>query len=352
MKKIPLHTHTHPQAITRFSLFPPAYQVLENARNPDIIALHTGNERVFSIYRQILKARIRFGWRPLIYAYFSEVRNDFKANWRNMDYIFSYAPSYGKNCQHEAYLIDPFYKQYLIDKKEKNKTTLVFQPKTKFCNFVYSNQGGYNTQVRINFCQELMKYKPVDCPGKSLNNMSSILPYDGRHGVGIKAKLRFLASYKFTIAFENQSADYYTTEKILHPFLVGSIPIYWGCPQMAEYFNPAAFINCHEYDSFAQVIDRITEIDVNPKLYTEYRHAPILLPDSRLHKMHQDLRARHARIAEEAIARRAQIESPRLKWWRCVKLVLLNLNLEIRELLRKLGLGRLLLRLGLYKPKK
>ena len=363
MKKIPLYTYAYHQGIIRAECFPPAYQLARNTRKPDIIILHTLHARPFLIYRQILNARIRFGWRPLIYAYFSEIREDFRANWHNMDYIFSYAPSYGKNCQHEKYLSNSFYNLYLTDRMVKKKASLMFQPKTKFCNFVYSNHGDLDTKVRINFCQELMKYKPVDCPGKSLNNMPSILPYftlhgaviEGeiedthpsilpylaRHGAGIKAKLRFLASYKFTIAFENQSADYYTTEKIFHPFLVGSIPIYWGCPQIAEYFNPAAFINCHEYKSCAQVIDRIKEIDANPKLYAAYRHAPIVLPDSRLHKMHQDMHARHAELAEKVLVRRATTETPLLNWWWCAKMVLSNLDLTARETKRIL---RMLLR--------
>ena len=335
MKKIPLHIHAYPGA--RIPYLPSRYEFVRNSPTPNIIALYTGSEqRPFLIYRQILNARIRFGWRPLIYAYFGEIRNDLRANWRDIDYIFSYAPSYGKNCQHEEYLSNSFYNLYLTDRMVKKKASLMFQPKTKFCNFVYRNHGNHDTKVRINFCLELMKYKPVDCPGKSLNNMPFILPYLARHGTGLKAKLRFLASYKFTIAFENQSADYYTTEKIFHPFLVGSIPIYWGCPQIAEYFNPAAFINCHEYKSCAQVIDRIKEIDANPKLYATYRHAPIVLPDSRLHKMYQDMHTRHAVLAEEAVARRVRTESPTLKWQRCAQMVRSNLNLEVDEIKYKL----------------
>ena len=40
-------------------------------------------------------------------------------------------------------------------------------PKTKFCNFIYSNG---KPKERIKFCQSVMAYKRVDCPGEVLNN--------------------------------------------------------------------------------------------------------------------------------------------------------------------------------------
>ena len=66
----------------------------------------------------------------------------------------------------------------------------------------------------------------VDCPGEVLNNQP---PFDSnahRYCAGRAAdqKTQFLKQYKFTIAFENESAPNYTTEKIFHAFVAGSIP--------------------------------------------------------------------------------------------------------------------------------
>ena len=84
----------------------------------------------------------------------------------------------------------------------------------KFCNFIYSNTtSGEGAVLRQQFCQKLMKYKEIDCPGKVLNNMSTedLAP---RRGDWQKSKLEFLKKYKFTIAFENSSSNGYTTEKL------------------------------------------------------------------------------------------------------------------------------------------
>lgn len=141
------------------------------------------------------------------------------------------------------------------------------------------------------------------------------------------AKLRFLAECRFTIAFENTSADHYVSEKIFHPLLVGSIPIYWGCPQIAEYYNPAAFINCHDFRSFDDVIARVLAIDADPALQQAYRSAPMLLPNSRIHRLHRELESRHAAIADEAIARRRLPVDPARERRRSARFAARNLPL-------------------------
>ena len=139
----------------------------------------------------------------------------------------------------------------------------------RFCNFIYANSGcGEGSVLRQEFCQKLMKYKHVDCPGKVLNNMSAeeLEPRNG--GNWWHSKLAFLKKYKFTIAFENCSFNGYTTEKLVHPLQSFSIPIYWGNPLVTKDFNPRAFINCNDYDNdFDAVIERVKELDNDPDKY-------------------------------------------------------------------------------------
>ncbi len=138
----------------------------------------------------------------------------------------------------------------------------------KFCNFIYSNASvGYGAEFRQVFCKRLMEYKRVDCPGSVLNNMpkGSII---NRHDKDfVSACQNFQQNYKFTIAFENVSALGYTTEKIVNPFIAGSIPIYWGNPGITDQFNANAFINVA--DDIEAAINRIIEIDQNDDLYRE-----------------------------------------------------------------------------------
>lgn len=158
----------------------------------------------------------------------------------------------------------------------------------KFCNFIYSNvTNGPGAQYRVDFCRQLQRCRPVDCPGRVLNNMTGIEQrYTSAHygeesfqSNWAAAKLAFLSDYKFTIAFENISMDGWTTEKLIHPLMAKSIPIYWGNEQAGEYFNPKAFIHCKDYgNSWEAVIQRVLELDGNRQQYLDMLSQPPLLP--------------------------------------------------------------------------
>ena len=140
--------------------------------------------------------------------------------------------------------------------------------KRTFCNFVYSNEStGEGAVLRKRFCMELAKYKHIDCPGKVLNNMKdAITPRLDRNWS--RGKVKFIAQYKFTIAFENHMVEGYTTEKLYDSFRAGSIPIYWGNPLIEREIESDAFINCNDFDNdFDAVIERIKEIDADDERY-------------------------------------------------------------------------------------
>ena len=92
----------------------------------------------------------------------------------------------------------------------------------------------------------------------------------------LKEKQKFLKDYKFTIAFENTSFSGYTTEKLVHPMLANSIPIYWGNPDVKRDFNKKSFINVQDFKDFNAVIKRIKEIDKDDGLYEKILNEPWL----------------------------------------------------------------------------
>lgn len=137
--------------------------------------------------------------------------------------------------------------------------------KRKFCNFVVSNNG---CQERNQFYTELSKYKKVDSGGRFANNI----------GYTVDNKVKFQSEYKFSIAFENNAYrpqhPGYTTEKIMEPMTVNSIPIYWGNPEIGKEFNTKSFINVYDFDSIDSVINYIEYLDNNEKKYLELLNQP------------------------------------------------------------------------------
>ena len=187
-----------------------------------------------------------------------------RPNFNECDYAFSYDyPITERNYRLPIYRRWPSYKQ-LFEKRDPEKILL---ENRKFCNILISNP---NAKERIDFFNQLSTYKKVDSGGGYQNNIGYQIER------GVQNKLNWMRNFKLSITFENSSYPGYTKEKLMHALISNTIPIYWGNPLVALDFNPKAFINCHDYSSFAEVVDLIHEIDNNEKLYLEYLSQPYL----------------------------------------------------------------------------
>lgn len=149
--------------------------------------------------------------------------------------------------EHEEYVGHPRYMRFArwgddsrLVQKERDWDALL-RKKTHFCAFIYAQPVYY----REAFFRALSRYKAVDAPGRSMNNMPGIDPVPGQ--IDWNAKRAFLRRYKFVIAFENSSWPGYNTEKLTHAIEADSLPIYWGDPEIGRSFNTARFVNAHEF---------------------------------------------------------------------------------------------------------
>jgi hypothetical protein len=150
------------------------------------------------------------------------------------------------------------YDGYYELQKEKNIEQSLAN--RKFCNFVASNG---NCQERNQFVQLLSQYKKVDCGGQWMNNI----------GYAVTDKRKFQSEYKFSISFENNAYrpqfPGYTTEKIMEPMTVNSMPIYWGNPKISEEFNTNSFVNFYDFNNMNDMVEYIIELDKNNDLYIQ-----------------------------------------------------------------------------------
>ena len=205
-------------------------------------------------------------------------------NYSFCDYAFSFEDSDERN-----FFLPHFAEyEYFFDFKNnlKNEDIEAYKntKKEKFCNFMASN---YKAKERINFTKKLMKRKKVDCLGPVLYNMGTrdTVGKQDRSGEYIdwrKEKMETIKEYKFTMAFENEQAYNYVTEKIYQPLVVGSIPIYWGAPNVDTLFNPKCFVNVNNFNSYEEAIDEIMKIDEDEAYYKTFFEEPAISPDSKL----------------------------------------------------------------------
>lgn len=96
------------------------------------------------------------------------------------------------------------------------------------------------------------------------------------HGYkSLEVKADGLRPYRYSIIIENIQEEGYFTEKLIDCLLCDTIPIYWGAPDIAEYFDNSGMYICQSPDDIKQAVqnatpqnyeDRRTVIAVNHRI--------------------------------------------------------------------------------------
>jgi alpha(1,3/1,4) fucosyltransferase len=77
----------------------------------------------------------------------------------------------------------------------------------------------------------------------------------------IKSKKDVLSRYRFSICFENaREIEDYITEKLFDCLSAGTIPIYWGAPNIAERVPPSCFIDFRHFDSYDELYAHLASL--------------------------------------------------------------------------------------------
>ena len=120
-------------------------------------------------------------------------------------------------------------------------------PKNKLMSIVSSGKRSTPGHIkRLLFATELKKYfkDKLDVYGRGINNFED--------------KWEVVEPYKYHITIENSSYPDYYTEKLIDAFLGGAYPLYYGCPNVDEYFPLGALqkIDINDIKGSIQVIEK------------------------------------------------------------------------------------------------
>jgi hypothetical protein len=74
----------------------------------------------------------------------------------------------------------------------------------------------------------------------------------------IKNKSEGLKDYRYSVIIENIKKDYYFTEKLIDCLITGTIPIYWGCPSIGEFFDLDGFIIFDDINDLKKIKNTFT----------------------------------------------------------------------------------------------
>jgi hypothetical protein len=92
-------------------------------------------------------------------------------------------------------------------------------------------------KYRHELVSHILKHRlPIDIWGNGTKIYTQRFPENNNIYGDFKSMAEMCENYMFTIAIENTSHDHYFTEKIVNPLLYDTIPLYWGCKKIEEYF--------------------------------------------------------------------------------------------------------------------
>ena len=138
--------------------------------------------------------------------------------------------------------------------------SLFHKPKSKLISVISSSKiFTPEHKARLEFAQKLK------------NHYGEKLDFFGRGFIPMEDKLDSLKDYRFQIVLENSSYNHYFSEKFTDCVLAGAYPIYYGCPNLNDYFPQNAYlrININDFEGSIGAIDCAIEQSLDKKYRTE-----------------------------------------------------------------------------------
>lgn len=81
--------------------------------------------------------------------------------------------------------------------------------------------------------------------------------------VAVDNKIETISKYKFNLCFENVRYPGYVTEKIFDAMMAGTIPVYYGAPDIVDFVPPQAFIDASKFSSLEELHHSMANISLN-----------------------------------------------------------------------------------------
>ena len=217
---------------------------VRDQKNFNGITLFTDNFIASDIHKEI-NSKNKIGW-------LMESREINPKPYENFE---SFKDNYDYTLTHDPELLEKYpdkTKHYIIGGCWIKDNNYGMYDKSKNISMIYSNKKqieGHKLrhEVANNFDDE------IDLYGRGTNRP-------------ILQKEDALVDYRYSITIENTKQENYITEKLIDSLVVGTIPIYWGCPNLAKFFNMEGIITFNNINELKNVIPKLDENLYNSKI--------------------------------------------------------------------------------------
>ena len=73
-------------------------------------------------------------------------------------------------------------------------------------------------------------------------------------------------AFRFSVVIENIRADFYFSAKLINCFVHGTVPVYWGAPSIAAFFNASGMIVFETLEEVRVFTGGIGRVLISPPL--------------------------------------------------------------------------------------
>lgn len=168
---------------------------------------------------------------------------------------FGYIFAHEHNLSHPKVIAKQPAHQWFVKKTMNDLRRSSKIDKTKFMSIISSSkQFSPGHAKRLEFAINLKAHfgDAIDLWGRGINEFSD--------------KWDALAPYRYSIAMENSCFHNWMTEKLPDCYLAHTFPLYYGCPNVYDYFDDNSLIVI-DIDDFPNVVRTIERLMNNPNHY-------------------------------------------------------------------------------------
>lgn len=109
----------------------------------------------------------------------------------------------------------------------------------------------------------ILRHKIVEQYGDRFDDIFGLTPWEH--------KIDALAPYRYAVIVETERSPYYFSEKLIDCLAVGTIPIYWGCLHLGEFFDVDGILEFSNLDELESLLGWVR--GVGPNLYAQRRES-------------------------------------------------------------------------------
>lgn len=174
---------------------------------------------------------------------------------------------------HEPQCLQPLvYREALNNLHKFDFILTYYAPYLKVKGFRFCPYGGIwlqerGIQPKSKLCSMLIGNKMTTEGHKIRQAVADLVDVDfyGSRGMPVdyssQTKLLTLADYHYSIITETCREDNLFTEWLLDCFAVGTIPIYWGCPNIGHFFDSDGVLSFADLDDLLEIMAECVSVE-------------------------------------------------------------------------------------------